>query len=110
MNLPVEQQARLQHLAQAVLSRSTHLQAADRRLFGTPFSVERAQQLDADAELSGRVDAFVARFRRLQGTLGDRLIPELLTALREPLGAVINLFLIGLVSEQITALTYRCHD
>ena len=90
MNLPVEQQACLQHLAQAVLSRSAHLQTTDRCLFGRPFSVERAQQLDADAELSKRVDAFVARFRRLQGTLGDRLIPALLTALREPLGAVID--------------------
>ena len=85
-----DMQERLRFLARVVRRECAHLQATDRRLFGTPFSVERAQQLDADAELSERVEAFVARFGRLQDTLGDRLIPALLTALGEPLGAVID--------------------
>ena len=40
--------------------------------------------------LSERLDAFVARFARLQDSLGDKLLPALLTALAEPAGAAID--------------------
>ena len=40
--------------------------------------------------LSERLDAFVARFARLQDSLGDKLLPALLTALAEPVGAAID--------------------
>ena len=36
------------------------------------------------------MDAFVARFARLQDTLGDKLLPALLEALDEPVGAMID--------------------
>ena len=42
------------------------------------------------AALSERLDAFVARFARLQDSLGDKLLPALLTALAEPAGAAID--------------------
>ena len=42
------------------------------------------------AALSERLDAFVARFARLQDSLGDKLLPALLTALAEPVGAAID--------------------
>ena len=84
MNLPTEQLARLQHLAEAVSSTTLHLQATDRGVFAQPFTVARASGLDGDAALAERVDAFVARFSRLQDLLGDKLLPALLVALGEP--------------------------
>lgn len=42
------------------------------------------------AALSERLDAFVARFARLQDSLGDKLLPALLAALAEPVGAAID--------------------
>ena len=90
MNLPPEQQARLQHLAQAVLSTSAHLQATDRGVFAQSFTVERAAGLDSDAALAERVDAFVARFSRLQDLLGDKLLPAIMAALGEPARAMVD--------------------
>jgi class 3 adenylate cyclase len=81
---------RLRFLARVVERERTHLLATDQRIFAMPFSMERAQKLDTDVELAERVEAFVARFSRLQDTLGDKLLPALLRALGEPLGAVID--------------------
>lgn len=81
---------RLRFLARVVGRERTHLLATDQRIFTMPFSMERAQKLDTDVELAERVEAFVARFSRLQDTLGDKLLPALLRALGEPLGAVID--------------------
>lgn len=90
MNVPTEQQARLQHLAQAVQSTTLHLQATDRGVFAQPFTAERAAGLDSDAALAERVDAFVARFSRLQDLLGDKLLPALMAALGEPTRPMID--------------------
>lgn len=81
---------RLRFLARVAWRERAHLEATDQRLFKVPFSVERAWQLDTDDELSERVEAFVARFGRLQDTLGDKLIPALLSALGEMPGAAID--------------------
>ena len=45
---------------------------------------------DLPTPLAERLDAFVARFARLQDTVGDKLLPVLLAALAEPVGAVID--------------------
>ena len=90
MNLPTKQQARLQHLAQAVLSTSAHLQVTDRGVFAQPFTAQRAAGLDSDAALAERVDAFVARFSRLQDLLGNKLLPALMAALGEPVRAMVD--------------------
>jgi len=81
---------RLHFLARVSRREHEHLLATDRRLFTEPFSVARARQLDTDVGLSERVEAFVARFGRLQDTLGDKLVPALLRALGEPVGAAID--------------------
>lgn len=52
--------------------------------------MQRAQALRHNIEDSERTDAFVARFGRLQDTLGDKLLPELLKCLGETLGPVID--------------------
>ena len=44
----------------------------------------------ADPLLAERLDAFVARFGRLQDTVGDKLLPSLLMALAEPVGPAID--------------------
>lgn len=90
MTLNPDLRERLRFLARVVRREQSHLLATDRRVFAEPFSPARARLLDTDAELSERVEAFVARFSRLQDTLGDKLVPALLRALGEPVGAAID--------------------
>lgn len=47
------------------------------RLFASAFDAVRARSLAHDVDLAERVDAFVARFGRLQDTLADKLLPAL---------------------------------
>jgi len=61
-----------------------------RRLFANLFTVEGAQRVEADPVLAERLDAFVSRFGRLQDTVGDKLLPALLSALAETLGPAID--------------------
>ena len=81
---------RLRFLAETVLAEATLLCETDGRLFATPMDTARAAMLRQDAETSERVDAFVARFGRLQDTLGDKLLPRLLHWLAEPVGPAID--------------------
>jgi len=55
----------------------------DGRLFAAPFDVARAERLFKDHDLAERVEVFVGRFARLQDTLGDKLLPVVLSALGE---------------------------
>lgn len=66
---------RLAFLLDTVALEAEHLQATDQRLFAVPFTVGRAGSLRADALLAERLDAFAARFARLQDTAGDKLLP-----------------------------------
>lgn len=90
MNIAADLLARLQFLLRVAQRECAHLQATDQRVFNQPFTEARASQLDSDAEFSERVEAFVARFSRLQDTLGDKLIPTLLRALGEPTGVAVD--------------------
>lgn len=45
------------------------------RLFATPVTSERLAALDTDEDQAERVDAFAARFGRLQDALSDKLLP-----------------------------------
>jgi predicted nucleotidyltransferase len=56
---------------------------ANERLFTTLFDFARVASLNSNGEDSERTDAFFARFGRLQDTLGDKLLPELLSCLGE---------------------------
>jgi len=83
---------RLQFLTRVVRKECQHLATTDQRLFGDPFTLKRASQLETDPELAERVEAFVSRFGRLQDTIGDKLLPVLLVALGEtPAAAIDNL-------------------
>ena len=81
---------RLRFLLETVALEAQHLQGTDQRLFAQPFTAQRAAGLQADVLLAERLDAFAARFARLQDTLGDKLLPTLLARLGEPVGSVLD--------------------
>lgn len=86
MDVPV----RLAFLAEIVQAEARHLRATDARLFSEPMTPQRAAHMRDDLDLSERADAFVVRFGRLQDTLADKMLPELLRWLAEPVGAAID--------------------
>jgi hypothetical protein len=57
---------RLVFLLQIAADELRLLQGTDARLFAQAMDEARVQSLDGDVELAERVDAFVARFGRLQ--------------------------------------------
>lgn len=81
---------RLQFLVRVVSKECKHLISTDQRLFERLFTIEQAMQLEGNADLAERVEAFVGRFGRLQDTVGDKLLPLLLTALGEKSSAAID--------------------
>ncbi len=90
MNNDPKQTARIQFLARVVRKESNHLLITDQRLFAQTFTPARVSQLETDIDLAEQVEAFVGRFSRMQDTLGDKLLPTLLTALGEQTAAVID--------------------
>lgn len=69
-----------------------HLVTTTDRLFpsGERVSAETLANWIGDATLSERLDAFVTRFSRLQDTVGDKLLPALLTHLGEERGPALD--------------------
>ncbi len=90
MKLTNSQTARLEFLARVTNKECQHLLDTDGRLFGNLFTIEEAEKIESDPVLAERLDAFVARFGRLQDTVGDKLLPALLTALAEKPGPAID--------------------
>lgn len=90
MKITPSQTARLEFLARVTDKECQHLLDTDTRLFGNLFTVEDAQKIEADPILAERLDAFVSRFGRLQDTVGDKLLPVLLSALAEKTGPAID--------------------
>lgn len=90
MKIIPSQTARLEFLARVTDKACQHLYDTDSRLFGDLFTVEMAQKIELDPILAERLDAFVSRFGRLQDTVGDKLLPALLTALAEKTGPAID--------------------
>ncbi len=81
---------RLKFLARVVRKESRHLATTDQRLFARGFNLEHISQLEADVDLAERVEAFVGRFGRLQDTVGDKLLPLVLSVLGEKISAAID--------------------
>ncbi|MBP6276788.1 MAG: hypothetical protein KA393_05200, partial [Limnohabitans sp.] len=67
-----------------------HLQQTDERLFSRPFGAQELVSQLQDIGFPERVDAFVARFGRLQDLLGDKFLPAWLRAMEEGPGAVLE--------------------
>jgi hypothetical protein len=81
---------RLAFLLETAALEAEHLLATDRRLFGEAFTPQRAAVARDDDELSERLDAFAARFARLQDMAGDKLLPALLMRLGETVGSALD--------------------
>jgi hypothetical protein len=81
---------RLAYLCDTVVLEIRYLTHTDGLLFAQPMDEARAGGLAQDAALAERVDAFVARYARLQDTLGDKLLPLLLKLSLEPLGSALD--------------------
>jgi hypothetical protein len=90
MTLPPATALRLRFLARVAEKEARHLATTTERLFTVPFTPQRVDDLEHEPDLAERVDAFVSRFGRLQDTLGDKLLPILLSALGEKTAAVID--------------------
>ena len=90
MRVDESQWARLQFLARVTHKECQYLLETDQRLFTDPMTIDLVQKIEMDPLLAERLDAFVSRFGRLQDNLGDKLLPQLLEAMAEPVGAVIE--------------------
>ncbi|MEQ1556895.1 MAG: hypothetical protein ABL915_08880 [Gallionella sp.] len=90
MNIDAKLAARLQFLARVIAKESHHLASTDQRLFTGTTAIKSFANLETDVDLAERVEAFVGRFSRLQDTLGDKLLPALLSALGEKTASVMD--------------------
>lgn len=104
-------QQRLFYLVRLADKELQHLQLTDARLFAVPMDGQRVDRLAADPELAERVDAFVARFGRLQDTLGDKVLPAYLVAHGERLATFVENLdraeKLGIISDAQTWLDMR---
>ena len=90
MTIDNDKLERLKFLARVVNKESHHLGVSLKRVFKVPFTIERAQTVYSDEDLSASLEAFTSRFARLQDTLGDKLIPQLLIAMGEKHASAID--------------------
>ncbi len=90
MELDSGQFKRLQTLLRIAEAEESYLKRCDARLFSLPISADRLADLALNDDLAERIDAFVARFGRLQDTLGDKLLPVFLQVMGERTGAVLE--------------------
>lgn len=81
--LPPGAAERIRALMETCSREAHYLQRCDTRLFAAPFSPQVIGALSENDDLAERVDAFVARFGRLQDTVGDKLLPAFLTLMQE---------------------------
>lgn len=90
MNIEDHTRQRLQFLSRVVERESYYLNKTTEKLFFEPFSLEKAKSLIDNDDLSETLEAFVSRFSRLQDTLGDKFIPQLLNALGQKQASLID--------------------
>lgn len=75
MSKPGPDAARIHRLLVLCRKDAAGLERVIARLFATPATSDRLATLDTDEDLAERVDAFAARFGRLQDALSDKLLP-----------------------------------
>lgn len=90
MTLPAGDLQRLRALARIVERETARLLETESRLFAPGIDAQRLVALAVDPAGSERIEAFAARFGRLQDTLGGRLLPALLGALGEPVRTALD--------------------
>ncbi len=81
---------RLLFLMRVVRREINHLNATTARLFVQPLTLAQINGLAQNEELAERIEAFVGRFGRLQDTLGDKLLPNVLRFLGEKTNSLLD--------------------
>lgn len=81
---------RLAFLLDTVQREQAHLLLTTTRLFAGKIDAAWVKALEAHPDLAERLDAFVARFARMQDTIGDKLIPELMRHMLETPGSALD--------------------
>jgi hypothetical protein len=84
MNHTADQLTRLQFLERIARKEIDLLLYAESKAFNPPLTLNLVENLEHEQDLALRLEAFSSRFCRLQDTLGDKLLPNLLEALQEP--------------------------
>ncbi len=84
------QAERLLFLAKVIEREIKHLKTTDHKLFAQSFTLVTIKQMVQDEDLVERVEVFVSRFGRLQDSLGDKLLPNLLAFVGERRATVID--------------------
>jgi len=74
-------------LLNVVYKEGLHLGKTNQGLFEKSIDIEWGNQLDTNVAAAEQLDAFAARYSRMQDTLGDKLIPSLLRMLAENTGS-----------------------
>ncbi|MEL5848171.1 MAG: hypothetical protein U7M05_02260 [Candidatus Igneacidithiobacillus chanchocoensis] len=90
MTLSEPLRQRLEFLARVIHREMQHLQLTDQRLFAEALDAERLRSLEQNPQLAETVDAFAARFGRLQDSVGDKLLPLWRQAVGETPGTAID--------------------
>lgn len=90
MSIAPQLATRIAFLVRVIEKECLHLASTDQRIFANTTASQALHNLDVNVELGERVEAFVGRFARLQDTLGDKLLPLLLTALGEKTSSVLD--------------------
>lgn len=105
---------RLKFLLETVSREEQHLTQTTGRLFTKSIDAAWVESLEDSPEIAERLDAFVARFGRMQDTIGDKLIPEMLKQVLETPGSLLDnlnrmekLGLISSVQDWIEARNIR---
>ncbi|HRK37145.1 MAG TPA: hypothetical protein PK347_02050 [Burkholderiaceae bacterium] len=81
---------RLSRLSRIAALELVHLQQTDGRLFGQLLSAHVLAEKCKDIGFSEQLDAFVARFGRLQDLLGDKFLPAWLKVMQEVPGTALE--------------------
>lgn len=87
---PPNPSPRLRFLARVGRRQAEHLRRTTERLGTEDLGPEHLARLADLPELAERLDAFAARFGRLQDLLSDRLLPAALAALGETPGPALD--------------------
>ena len=91
LHLPESERQRLTQLRDTAQRELQHLQTTTGRLFSSPFTADELQALCQNEDFAERLDAFVARFGRLQDLIGDKFLPAWLRAMQEPPMATVEM-------------------
>ena len=88
-DMPIDS-LRFMRLLNIVYKEGRYLVQTDQRLFKSAIDTDWVSGLENNQNAAEQLDAFSARFCRMQDTLGDKLLPSMLQMLAEQSGSNID--------------------